>query len=275
MNEILAQIIGFTLLAGMIFLPGLFVVLSRITIKQPYDKSVAYLCSEVSITPNRWSEVKNKLEGSNSKNIRAPAKTILINLFNPVLVGTRNISAIWYALIFLLIIFMMFIGKAGLQQIFGSVFLAIFYIIVIATVFLYYFRSVASDLYALEERSAITAGFLVDLEWEAINEDLIKLIQEQIKTDHDVFKLNVGFGGIFLIVFSSVVVLSSKLGGSLPIATAVPILGIVVATIFFKWMYESNRSRIVHVALNAIIMVRKESLLRSESAANNAINSDS
>jgi len=275
MNEILAQVIGFALLAGMIFLPGLFVLLSRITIKQAYDKSVVYLCSEVSITPDRWIEVKAKIEEDNPKNVRAPVKTILINLFNPILVGTRNISAIWYALIFILMILMLIIGKTGLQQIFGSIFLAVFYLIMIVTVFLYYFRSVASDLYVLEERSAITAGFLVELGWATISDELIKLIQEQIKTDHDIFKLNVGLGGIVLIIFSSIVVLSTKLGGSLPIATAVPILGIVVATIFFKWMYESNRSRIVHIALNSIIMVRKESLIISEKAANNAINSDS
>lgn len=273
MTDTASAIVGFLLLVAMIFLPGFFIVLSRVTIRQPFDKSVAYLCSEISLTPEKWPEKKKEIETENSKNIRAPMTTILKGLLNPVLTGARNLTAIWYALIFLLLVLMVAAGKSGLQQLFGNMFAATFYLIMIATVFLYYFRSVASDLYALEERAVIAAGFLVELHWSQLSDEMLKLLQEQIKTDHDLFKENTGLGGIFLIIFSSAVLMSSRLGASLPSSVVIPLVGILAATVFFRWIYESNRSRTLHIALNALIMVRKVSLSEKEGGANNAMQS--
>lgn len=246
------------------FLPGFRVVLSRVTVKQPFDKSIAYLCSEISLTPEKWPQKKNEIEAENPKNIRAPLATIFKGLFNPVFIGARNFSYIWYALIFVSLILIFMVGKSSLKELFGSIFGVIFYVVMIVTVFFYYFRSVASDLYSMEERSAIAADFLLQLNWSTLNEEMLKLLQEQIKTDSDIYKDNTSTGGVFIIIFTSTILLWSRLGESLPASVAALLIGVLVAVIFFKWMYESNRSRIVHIALNALIMVRKKSIADGE-----------
>lgn len=273
MTDTVSNILAFLLLAILILLPGISIILSRVTIRQPFDKSVAYLCSEISLTPEKWPEKKKQIEAESSINIRAPMTTIFKGLLTPVFTGAKNLTAIWYALMLLLMLLMVAAGQSGLRQVFGSMFSAFFYFIMIVTVFLYYFRSVASDLYVLEERAAITAGFLVELQWTRLSDDMLKLFQEQIKTDHDVFKENTGLGGIMLIVFSASVLMSARLGASLPLSVAIPLVGLLSTTIFFKWVHESNRSRTVHIALNALIMVRKVALSEKEVGVNNSMQS--
>lgn len=265
MAESVQSTLFFLILATVMFLPGLYIVLSRVTVWQPLDKSIVYLCAELSLTPEKWPDKKKEIEAEESKNIIVPIATTLKGLLNPLFIGARTVSAIWYALIFLLVaILVPNFGKTTPPESFKDLFVVIFYLIIIGTVFLYYFRSVAADLYTMEERSGVTAGFLLDMNWSAVSNEMLELVQEQIKTDHDFFKETTGLGGVLLIIFSAISLMWTRLGTSLPNNISIPLLGILASIIFFKWAHESNRSRIVHIALNALIMVRKESFSREK-----------
>lgn len=253
----ISAIIGFAIVTVLILLPGFFVILTRTAILQPYDKVVVYLCAEISYLPERWDSRRIKDRINRGDRLRPPFKAIAMGLFNPVLCSVRALSAIWCALVFVFFLAMIGVSSADLGAMNGIVMLILMSLLLVVTVFLYYYRSVASDLSLVEERAVHTVQFLKEIGWGEVNDKRLQLVQEQMMLDYDLYKTGTGVGGILLLVFTSLSLFYARLNDAMPLIVAAPFLVMLASIVFFRWVYESYRSRVVQIALNAILMLRK------------------
>ena len=226
-----------------------------------FNKIVIYFCSEHSIDTEQMSKIKDLFKDKKDQEIQVKLKTIWKNLTLPIGTKISKVSAIMFMFLLSILAFeylTMPIFDTQLENAKPSFLLSLPFI-VITTILAYYFRSTLSDLFPLDERCKLTKKLLIDLDFLKLNDDFLKLLQEQIKIDYDAFKTKIGFGGIIFLIFSSVTILALRLSSE-TFSDNWKIIIIIASTLFIKWVFESNRARIIYIALNAIILVRQDKL---------------
>lgn len=222
-------------------------------------KPIVYMCSEYSIDDQNKSLFHKAINSNES--ISVSAKIIRSNLFSTPAhetVRVFNLVIIVGLLAFLLFIIFAIIWRytVGEKLSIGTIPEAFWYL----TIIFYFFRSASSESSAIENQSEITSGWLIEQGYSNNSDQSLTLLQEQIKIDYDTFKNKTGFGGILLISFSTLAVFMSKLGNGTQNYEVVT--SAIIAILFFKWIFESYRSRIMYIALNAIIKIRMQKLAK-------------
>jgi hypothetical protein len=147
----------------------------------------------------------------------------------------------------------------------------LFLLTVLGVFFACYFRSVACDSFILEEKSEIATTLLEKSGWLNINIDVLDTVFKQVKIDLDLYKSNIGLGGLAIILLTTFVSFSGKVAEVIPSFIAFSLVLVVGLVIVFRWMYESYRTRILHIAANALLEIKKRKLILATQEAHKVI----
>lgn len=74
--DILVTIIGLGLFLWMTVGPLVVTMHKKRVVSNTYDKSIVYLASEISFTPENWIQIKEKIDYKKPQNIVVPFGTI-------------------------------------------------------------------------------------------------------------------------------------------------------------------------------------------------------
>ncbi len=225
-------------------------------IKGILDKTTVYLFAEYSYQPEKIFELLERIKKKHTP-FSVPLSVTWAGAVKPQFEKLSNVSSMFSGLCVLSIFASEWLGYPFLKSVnpnFYSVGLILLFIVVS---FAYYFRSVASDLFSLEEKSSFIAELLVDEHFLDIGIDAIDEIYSQIKIDLDVYKSSIGFGGILLLLMTTLISFSKKGEDILSSFAGVSLMILTGSITIFKWVYDNYRSRIIQIALNALIIVKK------------------
>ena len=112
----------------------------------------------------------------------------------------------------------------------------------------------------MEEKSEIATSLLEKSGWLNINIDVLDTVFKQVKIDLDLYKSNIGLGGLAIILLTSFVYFIGKVAEFIPFFIVLSLVLVVGSVIVFRWMYESYRTRILHIAANALLEIKKRKL---------------
>ena len=173
------DIVLFLLVGGMFLWmtigPLVITMHKKRVVANTYDKSIIYLASELSFTPENWKETKSKINYVTPQSISIPFRTIWIGMYNHHISSFGQVGSIWCGLLFLASFAMIGLGKTPLK-LFAADFMNVMFILGLGVCWFFYnFRSFAADINQVIQRADITLGFLVDLGWEDIDLSLIHI----------------------------------------------------------------------------------------------------
>lgn len=231
-------------------------------VQNTYDKSIIYLASEMSHTPDKWDDIKKEIDYDNPRKISIPFKTIWVGMYGQPLSSFGQVGTIWYGLLFLASFAMIGLSNTPLK-LFAADFMNIMFILGLGLCwFFYYFRSFASDISQVSQKADTALGFLISLKWEEIDESLVDILEQEVKVDFDLYKKETGIGGIVLLLVSSSIIFYSKINGLLSLDAAILLAYIFASILISKWLYDSYRSRLIEIALNSVLALKKNIRLK-------------
>jgi hypothetical protein len=264
MTQLLARILAIALFVG----PGIYMAylfLSKRYIKGTRDKTFAYLCAEYSYYPERSTRLIETVKSEAPGRIWVPIVVTWAGITSPIF---NKFATFWLLLIMsLYLLLVAFFGLALLNRYFpiGNTNLDLLDLLFLLTFlgffFVCYFRSVASDLCILEEKSEIAMTLFKEAGWLNIDIDVLDTVYKQVKIDLDLYKSNVGLGGLVIILLTTFVSFRGKELGFIPPFFVLPLLLVTPVVMGFRWMYESYRTRILHIAANALLEIKKHKLI--------------
>lgn len=259
-SELPKLLLGILLIVVTLGSPGVRTFLQRTRVRSRHGKSLAYFCCEMTFAADEWPSVRDALKKEDFKRARLPVSALWYGMFS--LLGMSVISAAGFLGLLVLVFFMIPTLAMGLLHLkAGDHFLWVFYVILLGTSFLYWFKSPSAESDDMEVQSAQARTFLEEIGWSRWCDDQLKFVQESIKADIDVYKDGTDFGGATLLILSSLLLFQSRLGSSEFVYWA---LGVVGAFMLFRWAFETYRSRVLLIAYAAVIGLRG-SLLRPAS----------
>lgn len=226
-------------------------------IQNIYDKSVIYLASEMSHTPDKWDDIKREIDHGNPRGISVPFKTIWVGMYGEPLSSLGQVGTIGYGLLFLVLFAVFGLSKTPLKF-FAADFMNVMFILGMGLCwFFYYFRSFASDISRVSQKVGTTLGFLISLKWGEIDESLVNILEKEVKVDFDLYRKETGIGGMILLLAYSSMIFYSRINGLLSLDTAILLTYIFASILISKWLYADYRSRLIEIALNSVLALRK------------------
>lgn len=267
--------IVFSLIGGGLFLwmtigPLVVTMHKKRVVANTYDKSIIYLASELCFAPEHWKKIKEKINYENPQSISIPFKTIWRGMYGHHFSSFGQVGAIWYGLLFAASFAMIGLGKTPLKP-FAADFMNVMFVLGLGFCWFFYnFRSFAADINQVVKRSDISLGFLVDLGWENIDEDLIDTLKDEVKVDFDLYKKESGINGLVLLLLSSSFLFYSRINDMFSTSTAISFVFIFASIFMSKWLYESYRSRLIEIALNVILSLKKNVQLKNANKSSKA-----
>ncbi|MBA2848378.1 hypothetical protein G4V39_03870 [Thermosulfuriphilus ammonigenes] len=239
------------LLIVLFVIPGYFAFIRKRIIDEVSKKILIYLASECAFAPKKWNSVLYQLK--NRGRIKIPLSVTLNGMLKPILDDFSSIVTIWFALLILIAI----IG-AYLEISLTNTLLFFNMLVIIASLFLFYCRSVTYDLKEIEEKVNIASTLLFTFEWwKDINLEMIDILYNEIKLDFDLYKKETEIGSLFLLIGSSVTIYLGKqaslFSGSISILLFLAVLTITIT----KWLYEAYRTKIIRISLGALLEIKK------------------
>jgi len=251
--EITIILISIAITVGPLFM----VINQKRVISYTCDKSIIYLASEIAYTPEKWKEIELKIDYKNPKKIHIPLIVTWKGMVSQPLTSLFSIGTIWYGIIFIILFIIFSIDKLSLglntYGILNNILIMSFGL----CWFLYHFRSFASDITESSIKSDVALSFLLKMGWEKINIDIIDTLKEEIKVDFDMYKKNSDIANFILFLFMSSLILYSKINDIVPENITFELLLIFGSISISKWLYESYRNKIIYIALNSIIGLKK------------------
>lgn len=223
-----------------------------------YGKSIVYLVSEMSFASEEWILIKDKIDRSDEKGVKIPIKVVFKGMFLHYFAELSILQNFGMGLFFLFVFFL-FLTKIPFD--FFEYFVILSFML---TWFVYYFKSFAADSSqnAIRVDKAIT--FLDELGWLNIDEEVLDILKDEIKTDVDYFKKAVDIGTLLLLLFTTALFLYSRMHDIFSNST-IDFLGpIIISILISKWLYESYRSRVIYIGMNAILGLKKHQYLKSK-----------
>ena len=261
MSEILSTLFSIIIILALTIGPLLLEIQSRRVIKNTYDKSIIYLASELSFTPDKWLKIKEKIDYNSPKNIPIPFKTIAVGMYGHPLSAFLQIGVIWYGLLFLAALSMFAVINTPFK-LFASDVMATTMVLGLGLCwFIYNFKSFSAEVGQTSEKSDIALSFLIGLGWENINEEVIDILEKEVRVDFELYKKETSINGVFLFLSSGVFLFYSKISGLVSFSSALIFIFIFVSVFISKWLYETHRSRLIVIALNTILALKKNKKL--------------
>lgn len=251
--------------------PLVITIHKKRVINNTYDKSIIYLASELSFTPDNWTKIKAKIDYEKPQNIIVPFGTIWTGIYGRPFSSFGQVGSIWYGLLFLASFVMIGFGKTPLKPFAADIMNFLFVLGLGACWFLYNFRSFAADISQVSQRSDVALGFLVDLGWENIDEELIDTLKEEVKVDFDLYKKESSINGVVLLLISSTLLFYSRISELFSTTTVVSFVFIFASIFISKWLYESYRSKLIEISLHTVLGLKKNIQLKN---ANKQTNED-
>ncbi|MBB1271134.1 hypothetical protein [Shewanella sp. SR44-3] len=269
--DILITIIALGLFLWMTLGPLAITMHKKRVVSNTYDKSIVYLASEFSFTPDNWNKIKDKIDYEKPKNIIVPFKTIWAGIYGRPFTSFGQVGSIWHGLLFLALFVMIGFGKSPLKLFAADIMNFLLILGLGLCWFFYNFRSFAADISDVSQRSDIALSFLIDLGWENIDEELIDTLKEEVKVDFDLYKKDSSINGIVLLLISSTLLFYSRISDMFSTSAVISFVFIFASIFLSKWLYESYRSRLIEISLNTVLGLKKNIQLKN---ANKKINKD-
>src|SRR5262249_40909907 len=97
--------------------------------------------------------------------------------------------------------------------------------------------------------------------WRNVAVDVLDTVFKQVKIDLDLYKSNVGLGGLVIMLLTTFVTFSGKAADVISPDVASLLLVVAGTVTVCRWMYESYRTRVLHIAANAILEIKKHKLI--------------
>jgi hypothetical protein len=143
----------------------------------------------------------------------------------------------------------------------GDLFSLLVFLILLVVFLAYHFRVVSSDLYDLEKNARDATALLEKAGWLNVAIDILDTVSKQVKIDLDLYKSNVGIGGLVIMLLTTFVTFSGKAMDVISPDVAYLLLVVTGTVTVCRWMYESYRTRILHIAANALLEIKKRKLI--------------
>jgi hypothetical protein len=99
--------------------------------------------------------------------------------------------------------------------------------------------------------------------WLNVAIDVLGTVSEQVKIDLDLYKSNVGIGGLVIVLLTTFVTFSGKEAKAITPDIAFLLLVVTGTVTVCRWIYESYRTRILHIAANALLEIKKRQLMKA------------
>jgi hypothetical protein len=145
----------------------------------------------------------------------------------------------------------------------GDLFSLGVFLILLVVFLAYHFRVVASDLYELENNAREATTLLEKAGWCNVAIDVLDTVSKQVKIDLDLYKSNVGIGGLVIMLLTTFVTFIGKEAKAITPDVASLLLVVTGTVTVCRWMYESYRTRILHIAANALLEIKKHKLIKA------------
>lgn len=255
--DIIVIIISVIVLLCMALSPLLKTMHDKRTVNNTYDKSVVYLASELSFTPEKWNDIKDKIDYDQPNRISVPFITIWKGMYGYQFSIFGRIGAIWYGLLCLSLFAMIGFSKTPLKPFTVDIMNIMLILALGIGWFLYNFRSFAAYINELCLRSDCVITFLLELGWDNIDEKLIDTVKDEIRVDFDLYKKETGISGGVLLMLSSSLLFYLRVNEIFSIYAAISFVYIFASIFISKWLYDSYRSRLIEISLNSIIGLKK------------------
>ena len=92
----------------------------------------------------------------------------------------------------------------------GDLFSGLLFLILLSVFLAYHFRVVASDLYDLEKNAREATALLEKAGWLDVAIAILDTVSKQIKIDLDLYKSNVGIGGLVIMLLTTFITFTGK-----------------------------------------------------------------
>jgi len=232
-------------------MPGYFAFIRKRIINEISEKTFIYLASECAFAPKKWDSVLCQLR--NKGRIKIPLSITLHGMIKPILDDFSAIVTIWFGLLILIVII-----EAYLKISLTNTLLFFNVLIIIASLFLFYYRSVASDLKEIEEKARIALTLLFTLErWKNIHLEMIDILYNEIRLDFELHKKETEIGSLFLLIGSSVAIYVGKQASLFSDSISILLFLAVLTITITKWLYEAYRTKIIRISLSALLEIKK------------------
>jgi hypothetical protein len=269
--DILISIVGLGFFLWMTIGPLIITMHKKRIVNNTYDKSIIYLASEISFTPEHWNKIKKKIDYEKPQKIIVPFKTIWAGIYGRPFSSFGQVGSIWYGLLFLALFAMIGFGKTPLKPFAADITNVLFVLGLGICWFFYNFRSFAADISQVSQSSDVALSFLIDLGWGNIDEELIDTLKEEVKVDFDLYKKDSSASGIVLLLVASTLLFYSRITDMFSTSTVVAFVFIFASILLSKWLYESYRSKLIEISLNTVLGLKKNIQLKN---ANKPIKQD-
>ncbi|MDG9667090.1 hypothetical protein ONV78_05020 [Hahella sp. CR1] len=224
-----------------------------------FDKPSLYAMAELSFDKGAWEKCKARIHiGS----ISVPITTIWKGMCSPIVSKFNEIGYIGSAFSFAaFMLSVIFLGKYFQGRDFFIVLGIIFIIVFSVSWFLYNFRPFSAKSAQLCAQAGLSLEYIKEIGWEKYDEKMIDVIKEEVKLDLDIYKRETGVGKFVIVSLASALLFYARVHEDLSVGFIVVLTFLFLSIFVSTWLYEAYRSRVIEIAFETIIMLKKEKVI--------------